>query len=340
MDRFDREKDSLYVLPLSMIPLKTRGLRHARLLKNGRLQGVVELFCDTCAGSGRIEVDALAGEFGWPEQPAHPDLTMLRGLSRLSSYDVYSLRVLLRDLDIAVDNVDDLTLSAEKSGELTAYMRVFTGPLIRQVYGDADVSIRDFGDIIGLFKHADAQLARQKLERLSRKLGLSLAEVPRFLEDFADIFLSLSYYRSYLDNIQPKVGAFVAGLDEFRHSHELRQSRLLMKTCDELERCFTELTSRIGARFQDFDRATEDMWANISAESFRRVEALIISYHTTIGGLLCALGTKMNAWEERFPNGSSAGLLKRADFIMTDMRPGLEHIRLIEGNAPMTASHD
>ena len=69
-------------------------------------------------------------------------------------------------------------------------------------------------------------LARQKLELLSEKLGLTLFEVPNFLEDFADIFLSLSYYRSYLDNIQPKVGAFIAGFEDIRNSYELRQNRL------------------------------------------------------------------------------------------------------------------
>lgn len=282
-----------------------------------------------------MEVDALAVAFDWPEDPVHPDLARLRELSRLPSYDVYSLRILLRDLDIQVENVEDLKLSAQKNRELTSYMRVFTGPLIRQIYGDTDLSIRDFSDIVNLFKHANLDLARKKLELLSQKLDLTLFEVPKFLEDFADIFLSLSYYKSYLDNIQPKAGAFIAGFEDIRNSHELRQNRLLMKTCDQLEQSFDDLTSQIIGRFESFDRNTEDMWANISAEHFRRVEALITSYHTIIDGVLCALGAKMNAWEARFPRANTGGLLQRTDFILTDMRLGLEIMQRIEGNAPM-----
>ena len=41
---------------------------------------------------------------------------------------------------------------------------------------------------------------------------------------------------------------------------------------------------------------------------------------------------------ERDSRGPSAGsLLQRIDFIMTDIRPGLENMRRIEGNAPVMA---
>ncbi len=371
-EAFEREKDSLYLLPLSIIPLQTqalhrarliknvqlrgvveffsdantgsgletRALQRARLIKNVQLRGVVEFFSDASTGSGQMEVDDLAAAFDWPEEPVHPDLARMRELGRLPSYDVYSLRILLRELDIKVENVENLKLSAQKSRELTAHMRVFTGPLIRQVYGDTDVSIQVFSDVINLFKQANVELARQKLEQLSQKLGLTLFEVPKFLEDFADIFLSLSYFRSYLDNLRPKVGGFIAGIEDIRNSHELRQNRSLMKTCDQMEQSFNDLTSQTTGRFESFDRITGDMWKNISAERFRRVETLITGYHTTIGGVLCALGAKMNAWEERFPRGSVGGLLKRANFIETDMRLGLENIRQFENSAPMMAQLD
>ncbi len=323
-DEFEHEKDSLYVLPLSMIPLETKGLRRTRLVKNVQLRGMVEVFSDRSAGSGQIEVDDLAKEFDWPEDP--PDLARLRELSLLPSYDVYSLRILLRHLDIQVNDVDDLRLSPQKNRELSSYMRVFTGPLIQQVYGDNDVSTKDFNHIIDLFKHPNVQLARQKLERLAEKLGISLVEVPKFLEDFGDIFLSMCYYKSYLDNIQPKVSAFIVDLEYIRDSYELRQNRLLMKACDGLEQKFIDLTSEITGRFENFYRSTEDMWANISAEHFRRVEALITSHHTTIGGGLCALGCKINGWEKTFPKANDHGLFKRAEFIMTEMRQGLENV--------------
>ncbi len=46
LSKFNREKDSLYILPLSIIPLETPSLKRARLLKDARLNSVVELFHD------------------------------------------------------------------------------------------------------------------------------------------------------------------------------------------------------------------------------------------------------------------------------------------------------
>ena len=59
-----------------------------------------------------------------------------------------------------------------------------------------------------------------------------------------------------------------------------------------------------------------------------------------VRGVLCALGAKMNAWEEKFPTAGAGGLLKRADFIMTDMRLGLENMRQFENSTPMMAQLD
>ena len=92
------ERDSLYVMPLAIVPLWTKSLQRARLVKDVRLDGIVEFFSDESAGSGRIEVEDLAIEFGWAADNEHPDLRIMRQLARLSSYDVYSLRILLRDL--------------------------------------------------------------------------------------------------------------------------------------------------------------------------------------------------------------------------------------------------
>ena len=79
----DVDRDSLHILPLSIIPMQTRALRHARLIKNSRLDGVVELFEGPASGSGQVEVDSLVNVFGWPVVPPHPDLILLRKLCLL-----------------------------------------------------------------------------------------------------------------------------------------------------------------------------------------------------------------------------------------------------------------
>ena len=88
----DGDRDSLYILPLAMIPMRTPALRRARIIKNVRLDSVIELFEDAKCGSGQIGIEDLAHESGWHDAPRHPDLVILRKLKTLPSFDVYSLR--------------------------------------------------------------------------------------------------------------------------------------------------------------------------------------------------------------------------------------------------------
>ena len=51
--RYDEAIDSLHTLPLEIMPVKTPGLKKALLIKNARLESVIELFNDSSAGSGQ-----------------------------------------------------------------------------------------------------------------------------------------------------------------------------------------------------------------------------------------------------------------------------------------------
>ncbi|TVR83772.1 MAG: hypothetical protein EA405_03680 [Rhodospirillales bacterium] len=334
----DVDRDSLHTLPLSMLPFETKALKRARMIKNVRLQAVIEFFGGSEMGSGQLSVEDAAKEFGWPRTPVHPDLRMLRSLAELSSYDVYSLRLTLRERDLVVNHVDSLRLSPRKIKDLTSYMSAFTRPLLLEVYGTDDVSIQTFDDIINLFRSPDVKKAREKLRNMATRLGISLGDIPKFLEDYGDIFLSLAYYRNCLDSIAPSIDKFVSSLEELRRAHQLKHDNNLIQTCLVMERTINDLTAAITGRFENFDRSTDDMWHDLSAERFRKVERLIRSYHTTIGGVLCALSVKIDAWTRVFPDAKVGGPLKRAEFIHAEMKQGFEHIRKIEDNAPMLAS--
>lgn len=62
---------------------------------------------------------------------------MMIALSRLTSYDVFSLRIALREPGIEVNDLSALQLSDAKKAQLTVYMKNFTAPLIRQIFGQA-----------------------------------------------------------------------------------------------------------------------------------------------------------------------------------------------------------
>lgn len=321
--------DSLHILPMCIVPFENRSLSSARLIKNGRLHTMIELFRDIDAGSGQMTV-AAAAKYLRDEADASPqDITILRKLSRLPSYDVYSLRVAMREQDIPVNDINELKLSPQKSKELGGYMKDFTMPLISEIYGGADVAIQDFNDLINLFRNPDVKMAREKLDVMSKRLDIDLMELPRFLEDYGDIFLSLAYYKQCLDEISPITQGFLDSLGKIRSNWELKNDQNLMKTCDMLEKTFTGLNAHLKRLFEEFDSKTKDFWTDVSAERFREVEALIESYHTTIGGVLCALSVKMSAWHELFPRDSVGGPVKRAEFIMLEMRQGIEEVRAI-----------
>ena len=330
---------ALHILPLYILPFDTPPLKRAKLIKNVRLNSVVELFSDAKTGSGQMEIEHLAAQFGWPNRPPHKDLVLLKKLAPLHSYDVYSLRMKLRELGVPVSSIDDLKLSGDKVKELTKYMKTFTFPLIQQIYGD-DVSVKSFDDLVGLFRDPDISKVREKLGILSEKLMIEIHEVPIFLEDYGDVFLSLSYYRQCMDEIEPAIDIFLAALQEVRENYQLKQNLNLMQTCDIVESTLNSLMAAISGRFETFDRYTGNMWQNLNAERFRQVKRFIEDYHTTIGGCLCALTVKMRAWSARFPHAEAGGPAQRSEFIVSEMKQGIDYLMEIEANAPKVEAID
>jgi hypothetical protein len=333
--RVQEDMDSLYAVPLSILPLETRGLKRARMVKNVKLQSAIEVFADKETGSGQLDVEDLPAEFDWPEDKTHPDLIILRKLSVLTSYDIYSLRITLREHGIPVNDDVALKLSDDKQAELAGYMRSFTMPLIMQIYGSEDVSIQSFQDVVGLFKDPDVRKARDKLQQMADKLEIELMEVPRFLEDYGDIFLSLSYYRNSLDAIMPVVNEFLDSMEGIRSNWQLRNDPALMKTCTMVENTVNGTCASISGRFEDFNKASKTMWNNLNAERFRAVKDMIQSYHTTIGGVLCGLTVKMIHWKRLFPDPELGGPVRRSEFIMSEMKQGLSRMRDMDKVQPI-----
>lgn len=329
----DVDRDSLHILPLAMIPLESPMLRSARMVKNTHLESVIELFDDDKAGRGQVPVEGMIKDMQKTGTVSMHDMSILRALADLPSYDVYSLRVSLREEEIPVNDVSDLQLSDSKSQELASYMHAFTRPLIMEIYGADDASIQEFEDVLQLFRDPDVKKAREKLQIMADKLDIEIQAVPRFLEDYGDIFLSLSYYRQCLDRIEPIMGEFIRSLKEIRENYQLKSNPHLMRTCDLMEQTVIGLDRNVHKLFKMFDVNTRHMWDEISAESFHAVQVMIQSYHTSIGAVLCALTVEMDSWQRLFPKKGIGGPVKRSEFIMTHMRHGVDAIRKLREEA-------
>jgi hypothetical protein len=314
----DFDRDAIHVLPLSIIPLELAGLRRLRMVKNDELESVIEIFGGD-SGSGHIKLSDIS--MVYPNLPLR-DNRILQKLAKLSSYDVYCLRVHLRALGIDVDEDQHLKLSGDKQTELRDYMSRFTKRLIMEVFGDDD-QVTDFKDVLALYRNPDKTQAAQKLAKLAQSLGIDVQSVPAFLEDYGDIYLSIAYYREYLEAVQEGIADFEISIADILDHPHLGKDQSLVNICKRSLRKIKKLNEAAIKRFEVFEQYTDQMWENMDTERFQSFKSVVISNHTALGGVLCILSVKMNAWMHKFPMQTSGGLFNRADFIRIKMQRGL-----------------
>lgn len=331
--QFDQDNDSLYVLPLRILPIKAPALKRARIIKDARLDSVLELFSSEESGSGQMYLsDINEDTFNVDTETLDADLGILHRVAELPSFDVFSLRICLREQEIDIKSNQYLSLSPAKREELKAYMKAFTLPLIREVYGHEDIEANEASDIIKLFAHPDPGVAAQRLKKLAEQLQIKVRDIPNFLEDFSDIYLSLAFFQQQLDEIAPIIIDFFGEMRELSTNWQMRHDHRLMQTCEQLENAMNHLITRVTGRFESFYLNTDAMWENVTAERFRNVETLIKSNHKTVGGVLCGLGSKLNVWKANFPDRSIGGPVRRAELIMSDLVHGMDKILKLEAS--------
>lgn len=326
------EIDSLHILPLTVIPLKTHGLMRARLVKNCRIETMVEFFRDPTAGSGQIRVQELDAFFGGNDADDFKEDTLkIEQLIEIPSFDVYSVRMALRAIDIDVEEPKYLRLSENKRTELTDRMKDFTKPLIDKVYGTNQDDIENVDDLSTMLRNPNKEEALRNLNMMAEGLQVSLYEIPRFVEDYGDIFLSLAYFQSILEDVMPRVNRFVDWVEDLRGFYMVRHDRTQDRILANIVRDLSEISNAINERFDHFNAKTKNFWDDISADRFHEVRHFIADHHTTVGGILCGLTLKMDLWEERFPTNDTGGPQQRLDFVYSEIQPGLDYIRGLQG---------
>lgn len=330
-DQDERALDSLHILPLVIIPLQTPGLKKAALRKAARLDSIVELFRGGKTGSGQVQPAELPSYFQ-DEGGLSSDIRTIEKLATLQSFDVYSLRIALRQLDIGFEGYEALQLSESMRAELTDYMTSFTRPLIQHVYGRDDVEVRDVNDIIAMLSNPDRKEALQKLKDMADHLSIEVMDVPEFLELYGDVFLSISYYRNCYGIIGRQVPEFRRWLQEISKSHLIAGDPSKKRILEETERNLDDIIVKLDRRFLFFGRSAADLWNGIDGRTFRRFRELITSHHMSVAAVLCALTVKFLRWRQMFPSGAG-GLAKRYDFLMAEFLAGLNHVTQIEAQA-------
>ena len=128
---------------------------------------------------------------------------------------------------------------------------------------------------------------------------------------------------------------FINEISSLKENWQMRQDRRLMNVCVSLENDLNNLIAGVTGRFESFNCNTEAMWENITAERFKSVQNSITTHHSTIGGVLCGLGSKMNAWRASFPTAEMGGPVSRAEVLLSDIVPGMDKIVKLEQSTPL-----
>ncbi len=318
----DSDRDSLWSLPLLMIPLQSDALKRTRIVKNNHLEGVIELFADEDTGTGYVSPDHIHNFFS---NIPDSDINVIRKLSKLKSYDVYSLRISLRQNGINVEDYDDLKLSEKIQIELQDYMKPFLTNLVVNIFDPEDISNFDFenDNWLNIFYNPDIQKARKQLNNMAGKLNIRLQELPSVLQKYGDVYLSVAYYRRCLNDINPLISDFMNATVQIKSHQQLRNDYILVSACNRLHNKISRMQSMLTGQFDAFDVSSANMWNDISPDNFMKFKNTVESNHSTIGALLCALAVKMDHWSKKFPNPDLGGPVQRADFIVNDMAQGL-----------------
>ncbi|MEQ8817377.1 MAG: hypothetical protein RIM96_00175 [Thalassobaculum sp.] len=329
----DYDRDSIHTLPLTVLPVSNAALSKARLIKNHRLETRVELFRETGIGSGQIAIDEIPDFFSGDPAGLQDDMALLRRIGQLPAFDPYTLRIGLRQAGVDVLSLEALRLSPAKRAELLPLMRNITRPLIVHLYGDGTVDPDDLEAIIHMIAYPNTPKVRARIQSMAAGLKVGIDALPDMLEDYGDTCLALSYYRSYFQYALPVLDRILEWMREVRDNSFLRSDPNARQAFQQVEDVITHVSASVIRRFDGFDRHTVVNWEMVTVGTFGGVRELISAHQRSLAQVLCGLTVKIYEWEQRFPNGGGSPD-KRAEFIASDLRPGLDALWGVERRAP------
>ncbi|MGB0629413.1 MAG: hypothetical protein ACPGRZ_01850 [Alphaproteobacteria bacterium] len=302
---FLRDNDSFYILPLKYVPLETPALRRGRLVKTFPLATAVEVIRYNGGMGFFLIEDLLSGGtdeiFGWTDGHMHPDAELVRVLATLNSYDVYNLRIKFKQHNIDYEGYEYLQLSQDMQDELSVYMREFTRPLIETVFGADALKNNPDRDIISLLRDPDNGDALENLQRLSKKLNVHTEEIPRFLDEFSDVYLAVSYYKHYADRGGVVNASLMEDLRLLPENLKWKHDPEVERGCAEIREFMRALFMQIYAKLDEFERETKLFWVDLNPQRFRQLQKLIRESQSMVAGVLCGVGVKLSRWREQFP---------------------------------------
>ena len=145
--------------------------------------------------------------------------------------------------------------------------------------------------------------------------------------------MALSYYRGHLTHAMPVVGRMMDWMEEVEGSGALSRDENARTTLRKSREVLRVVCNSIRKRFEAFDSRLTVQWTRLDIDQFNDMRELMEAHHHSLAEVLCGLAVKVYEWEDKFPNGGGSPQA-RADFVMTQIRPGLDRILVSERQAP------
>jgi hypothetical protein len=323
------DKDSIDKLPLSSIPLSSNALKNAKLIKNSRMETTVEIHSDPLSGSLQVAPENIGDFMATNER----DAAIIKSLAGLHSFDVYSLRSNLKKLGVEVKDAESLELSDDMKEGLSIYSMEFIQPLVEKIFGQGREELHTAEGLSRIFRDPDMARAKENLKIMAQKTGIPLAEIPKFLEEYSDVFLSVAYYRYGFESVGRDVERFLLWMQELRAHRDTASSPKSATQCKQVEDLMRFIAGSIRERIAQFQKGFQTFWADINPKSFAQMRLQIEENHASMGSVLCGLIVKMNAWKKAFPDNTSGGPSTRLKFVVTELEPGLVKLKELEVDA-------
>src|SRR3990172_8262500 len=291
------DKDAIYTLPFFSVPFANNTLKGSRLKKNVRMETTVEIYNDALTGSLQVNPNTITDSM----EVTPRDQDIINSLAGLQSFDVYSLRANLKRLGVEMTDADALELSDDMKEKLAAHSLGFIRPLIEKIFGHGVADLNRHDVLQNIFRDPDIVRVKENLRVMSSKTGIPLADIPRFFEEYSDVFLSVAYYRYSFENVSNDIDRFLSWVLEARSHRDMVSSLKTIAQCRQAEATLRFLSNSIRERLRLFQTGFEMFWTDINRNSFRILRKQIEENHTSMGAALCGLVVKINSWKKEFP---------------------------------------
>ncbi len=329
--RANADKDAIDMLPLASIPLASNTLKGAKLIKNARMETTVELYNDPLTGSLQISPQAIKDYMA----VSPLDHEIIKSLAALHSFDVYSLRTNLKKLGVEPTDVESLELSSDMKEKLAEYSHHFIHPLIEKLFGRGHAPDTEPGKnaLQEILRDPDVAKVRENLKIMSEKTGIAIDDIPNFIKEYSDVLFAVAYYRYSFESAAADIDRFLLWVYEAKSHRDVISSPKTLAHCKQVETAIRFLSMSIRERLEQLNASFVQFWQNINSTSFAQLQRQIEENYASMGSVLCGMVVKMTRWRKEFPDNTKGSPITRATFVISEMEPGILHLKDLENEA-------